>query len=367
MSIDVTFLRDRGQPAGQAGLVAGLLADFLAAARVSIRVAAYDFALHDEALLAPVRAALRDRTGAGVAVRIAYYHKKDAFRPHDHGASTAPGLTEACLQGLAAGAAIALRPVRGDDPRHPDRDHLMHHKYVVRDAHTPRAAVWTGSTNFTDDAWTSMENNVVRVESPELAAYYANDFDELWNAGEVLSTGAFDVGHVAVGAAHLDVAFTPGRAAAIDDLIVRAVAAARRRVKVAAALVSAPAILQALADALDRPGVDFGGICDGPQVAETLHNLAAHPGGAAQVGLIRRVTGRLTAKPSRPYQPDGRNNVMHNKVIVCDDAVVTGSYNFSRNGASNAENVLVIHDAAWADRYAAYIDELARTYAPQTS
>src|SRR5262249_34594296 len=151
----------------------------------------------------------------GVAVRVAYYRKKDALSPHDHGASTTPGPTEACLNALASGTSIAVRPVRGDDPHRPDRDHLMHNKYVVRDAHTPQAAVWTGSTNFTDEAWKYMENNVVRVESPELAAYYANDFDELWNAGQVLSTGTFDVGHVALDGAGLDVAFTPGRSAAI--------------------------------------------------------------------------------------------------------------------------------------------------------
>ena len=41
----------------------------------------------------------------------------------------------------------------------------MHNKFIVRD----RSAVWTGSLNFTDDAFTLMENNVVEIESPQLA------------------------------------------------------------------------------------------------------------------------------------------------------------------------------------------------------
>ena len=33
---------------------------------------------------------------------------------------------------------------------------------------------------------------------------------------------------------------------------------------------------------------------------------------------------------------------MHNKIIVVDDTVITGSYNFSRNAQENAENILLI-------------------------
>ena len=53
---------------------------------------------------------------------------------------------------------------------------LMHQKFIVRD----RGAVWTGSLNLTNDAFTLMENNVVEIDSPTLADYYARDFEELW-------------------------------------------------------------------------------------------------------------------------------------------------------------------------------------------
>jgi phosphatidylserine/phosphatidylglycerophosphate/cardiolipin synthase-like enzyme len=53
---------------------------------------------------------------------------------------------------------------------------------------------------------------------------------------------------------------------------------------------------------------------------------------------------------------------MHAKVVVADDTAFVGSFNFSRSGEENAENVLEIRDAAIADRVAAYVDELRATY-----
>ena len=43
---------------------------------------------------------------------------------------------------------------------------------------------------------------------------------------------------------------------------------------------------------------------------------------------------------------------MHAKVVVADDTTFVGSFNFSRSGERNAENVLEIRDAAVADRMA---------------
>ena len=50
---------------------------------------------------------------------------------------------------------------------------LMHHKYIVRDSRS----VWTGSTNWTDDAWERQENVIVVVDSPDLAATFHREFE----------------------------------------------------------------------------------------------------------------------------------------------------------------------------------------------
>jgi phosphatidylserine/phosphatidylglycerophosphate/cardiolipin synthase-like enzyme len=57
---------------------------------------------------------------------------------------------------------------------------------------------------------------------------------------------------------------------------------------------------------------------------------------------------------------------MHAKVSVADDTTFLGSFNLSRSGELNAENVLEIHDAALADRMAAFIDEVRGRY-PEAS
>ncbi len=53
---------------------------------------------------------------------------------------------------------------------------------------------------------------------------------------------------------------------------------------------------------------------------------------------------------------------MHNKILVIDDTVITGSFNFPRSAQFNAENILLIESAAFADCYSNYIDHLVQKY-----
>jgi phosphatidylserine/phosphatidylglycerophosphate/cardiolipin synthase-like enzyme len=53
---------------------------------------------------------------------------------------------------------------------------------------------------------------------------------------------------------------------------------------------------------------------------------------------------------------------MHAKVVVADDVSFVGSFNFSRSGEQNAENVLEIHDPELADRLAVFVDEVRARY-----
>ena len=57
---------------------------------------------------------------------------------------------------------------------------------------------------------------------------------------------------------------------------------------------------------------------------------------------------------------------MHAKVVVADDMSFVGSFNFSRSGERNAENVLEIRDGGVADRLAGFIDEIRARY-PQAT
>jgi phosphatidylserine/phosphatidylglycerophosphate/cardiolipin synthase-like enzyme len=73
----------------------------------------------------------------------------------------------------------------------------------------------------------------------------------------------------------------------------------------------------------------------------------------------------MVAKRSLPFlqsHPNFAHNFMHDKVVVADDTVVFGSFNFSKNATRNAENVIVIENKELADAYAAYIDGLLQRY-----
>jgi phosphatidylserine/phosphatidylglycerophosphate/cardiolipin synthase-like enzyme len=352
MPIAVTFLEDGKQPAAQ---TAALLAEFLNAATKSLHLAIYDFRLGD-ANAAPVVEALRGRAAAGVDVRIVYDRGKLEGDVSGRGDPAAPGTADFLRR---VGDGVHVKPISGGDPKMPK---LMHHKYVVRDGGTPAGAVWTGSTNFTDDSWTIQENNILRIDSPELCKYYETDFDELWQRGDITTTGAHDAGTVKVGSTTIHVAFSPGDGREIDSDVVHHIRAARRRIKVCSMLITSGGILGALRDALQHNAVpEFGGICDRVQMETPLAQWRDGPA-AWKIDVFNFVAAPLAGKLSDPYTPTSRHNFMHNKVLVLDDAVVTGSYNLSHSAQDNAENLLVIQDKDLADRYGAYIDGLVRRY-----
>src|SRR5262249_41614869 len=109
---------------------------------------------------------------------------------------------------------------------------LMHNKYVIRDSDT----VLTGSTNWTDDAWTRMENLIISVPSSDLAAAYAQDFEQLWQKKHVIGTGKLDdlPAQLSYEGAPFSVRvlFSPGRGRAMGHLVARHLAQATRRIRI---------------------------------------------------------------------------------------------------------------------------------------
>jgi phosphatidylserine/phosphatidylglycerophosphate/cardiolipin synthase-like enzyme len=353
MGISATFLEQGGQ---RPETIAQLLAEFLAQARTSLHIAIYDCRLSN-GLAAPVVRSLQDRATAGVDVRIVFDAGKPALHFPQAGADPAPPGTAAFFQRIGGG--IQARPITGGDPHLPK---LMHHKYVIRDGATSAAALWTGSTNFTDDSWTLQENNIVRIDSSELCAYYETDFNELWARGDIATTGLHDTGAVPVGSANVAVAFAPGEGRAMDHDVAHRIGAARRRLKVCSMILTSGAILGALGDALHNGHViEYGGLIDRTQMEGVKGQWQGTPA-EWKISAFEQVSRGLAGKRSTPYQPDLPHDFMHNKVVVVDDAVITGSYNLSHSATENAENLLVIRDAGLADQYSAYIDHLVERY-----
>ena len=77
------------------------------------------------------------------------------------------------------------------------------------------------------------------------------------------------------------------------------------------------------------------------------------------------IAPRLSGKRSTPYAPGAVHDYMHAKALMADDEVLTGSYNLSRHGTFNAENVLHIRSASVAQRFAEFAEQVAARYAPE--
>jgi phosphatidylserine/phosphatidylglycerophosphate/cardiolipin synthase-like enzyme len=371
-AISVRFLRDdrHGGAASQLTEVASALADFVAAATRSVELAIYDFRLADEQAAAAVVDAFVAATSRGVAVRIGY----DAGKPTQQttlafaalGGDPAPVGTQQWLSEHFAGTPVQLRAIQAGSQ-------LMHSKYVVRDAPADgatdapdTAAVWTGSTNFTDDAWTRQENNIVTVSSAELAAGYRADFDQMWTTGAIRGSGARLGGRTTVAGSTITWDFSPGDGPALDAGLVAQIEGARERLVVAAMVLTSHDILSALAGAIDR-GVQVAGIYDGGQMDPIVRGWRSRDGNEQVLADWAAVSAELARKNSTPYSPTGPHDFMHLKVLLADDTVATGSYNFSANAERNAENQLRIEDPATLTAYSEFLDAVVRAYSWETT
>jgi phosphatidylserine/phosphatidylglycerophosphate/cardiolipin synthase-like enzyme len=107
-----------------------------------------------------------------------------------------------------------------------------------------------------------------------------------------------------------------------------------------------------------------GGLYDRTQIADVYRQWQEVAQNRWKIDALKDIIGRagLVGKNSTPYTPAGRHDFMHNKVLVVDDSVITGSYNFSRSAQFNAENILFIESARLAETYSGYIDHLMRKY-----
>ena len=340
-AIDAFTLTDGGQRAED---VAHRVAAFIAESRRTLDLALYDVRLPEPtgSIVADELRAANDR---GVRIRLAY--NVDCGRPaalHPP-PSTRPEILDELPIETAAISGI------------PD---LMHHKYAVRDGE----AVWTGSTNWTVDSWTRQENVIAVAESPDLAAAYLVNFDELWEGRDVEHSGHGDPDPTEVGGAEVRAWFTPGHGEALSQRIATTIGAARRRVRIASPVITSAPILGTLAELADRGTLDVAGVVDEPQTDTVFKQWRENGQTAWKIPLLATALDRLpfSGKRSTPWSPDSVHDFMHAKLTVADDTVFVGSFNLSRSGERNAENVLEIHDPSLADRMAAFVDEVRARY-----
>ena len=117
--------------------------------------------------------------------------------------------------------------------------------------------------------------------------------------------------------------------------IVNTISQAKRQILVQAYSFTSAPIAKALVDARNR-GIDVKIILDKGQVTAKYS--------------VTTFFNNHGINPSIDYKPA----IAHNKIMIIDDAVITGSFNFTKAAQEkNAENVLIIHDAGLAKKYIA--------------
>jgi phosphatidylserine/phosphatidylglycerophosphate/cardiolipin synthase-like enzyme len=226
----------------------------------------------------------------------------------------------------------------GIEVRSDSRTALMHNKFWIFDG----AILWTGSTNITKNGIFVQNNNTIVFSSPELAAIYEREFQEMWN-GQFgpKSPSQLNEQSLVLNGTSIRVVFT-SEDPALESLIIPMVRNANSSIRfLAFSFTDFP-----LADAMiqrSQQGVNVAGVIDKTQSG----------GQGSELGTLFCA--------NIPVRQDGNPQFMHSKIIIIDDRyVITGSLNFSTSAEeSNDENVIVIDNP---DIARLYVQDFDRVY-----
>jgi phosphatidylserine/phosphatidylglycerophosphate/cardiolipin synthase-like enzyme len=217
-------------------------------------------------------------------------------------------------------------PIIGDG-----QDSLMHDKFMVVDGKT----LLVGSANFTDNGLGTDNNYLLKIDDPDLAEAYSDEFDSMFING---GFGATDLqpsprADFKPGGIPVEVYFSPEDG--ISNHLLDVVGKADKSIHFLVYTFTLDNLGQELVDK-QQAGVDVRGVFEGDML----------PGSTGtEFDLFRRV--------GLDIRLDGNPGLMHEKLLVIDeDTVVLGSYNFTRAADErNDENILIIHDPRLANLF----------------
>ena len=189
------------------------------------------------------------------------------------------------------------------------REGFMHHKFIVID----ERYVWTGSYNTTYNGAYRNNNNVIFIDSVPLAYNFTQEFRELFfQMRAEKSSGAFVVYPEVVlsDGTQISTYFSPEND--IISLLLKEIGSAKKSIHFMAFSFTQDALSSAMQDRFES-GVAVRGVFEERQV-----NKHSEYEEMKAAGL--------------PVVQDENPGAMHHKVIVIDEeTVITGSYNFSKN------------------------------------
>jgi phosphatidylserine/phosphatidylglycerophosphate/cardiolipin synthase-like enzyme len=217
-----------------------------------------------------------------------------------------------------------------------DRGAIMHNKFIIIDGHE----VWTGSWNLTENGTYRNNNNVIVIDSPELAKNYQAEFNEMFEGKEFGPTSSANTPHptLTINGVLVENYFAPEDE--VNKYIIAHLEEAQKSIYFMAFSFTDDRIGEVLVDKA-LAGLTVDGIFE-KRGSDTEHS---------EYGQLRKKGAGVLV--------DGNKYILHHKVFIIDErTVVLGSYNFSKNAAeSNDENVLIVHDPGLA---ALYLEEYQR-------
>ncbi len=301
-------------PVNWQGSIEGRLIEKINAAQTSIHIASFEFDL------TPVTDALIAAKKRGVDVRWVTDDESGLAADEE------PGRGQ-----------FAMLQQTGIEVRSDDRSALMHNKFWIFDGNI----LWTGSTNITQSGIFKQDNNTIVIHSPELAAIYEREFQEMWD-GQFgpKSPSQLAQQSTVVDGTPIQVIFT-SEDHAIEQAIIPVINSATKSIRfLAFSFTDFP-----MADAMMKRAKN------GVNVAGVFEKVGSDTDAAELKTLYCA---------NIPVRRDGNSAFMHNKVVVVDDRfVITGSLNFSTNAEdSNDENVIIVDNPDMAKLYMQDFDRI---------
>lgn len=205
---------------------------------------------------------------------------------------------------------------------------IFHQKFIIRD----RAAVLTGSTNFTTTGVTKNLNHLAVIDDVEVAREYGREFAQIRKG--IFGKRSLEIprkpleGHV-VGGIRLKPLFAPDHAPEME--FIKQMIKAKRRIDFAVfTFAQSSGIDDALVNAREK-GLAVEGVLDRRQANQSW--AAKDTLVAGGVTLHQNRTGTGVRK-------------IHHKLMVIDDALtIIGSFNYTAPAnLTNDENILVLGD-----------------------
>ncbi|MDQ7083528.1 MAG: phospholipase D-like domain-containing protein [Sulfurovum sp.] len=204
-----------------------------------------------------------------------------------------------------------------------NKNSLMANKILIIDG----SIVWTGSANYTAQAFYRNHNNLLRISDRTIAKYYQDKFRDLYESSSSKSRAYLSKNK------KIEIYFSPD--SNIEKRIISLITSAKISVQFLAFSFTNPNIANALIEAHKR-GIQVQGVFDKVQ-----HHFQT----SSQYRTLRKNHIKVNLNKNK-------FKLQSNIMIIDAHMIMTGSYTFTQEANSlNSENTIIMSDKTIAQKY----------------